>query len=115
MKEKHRLVLLLAASAALHGAYLLAWRAHDPLWDLLVHDAHRYHAWASTWAVGKTFEAGAFSQAPLYPALVAAVFAAAGPSLGAILGVQLALGTAALGLVYVSARRAYGTRAAVAA
>ncbi|HEX5044491.1 MAG TPA: tetratricopeptide repeat protein, partial [Candidatus Polarisedimenticolaceae bacterium] len=47
--------------------------------------------------------------------LVAAVFAAAGPSLGAILGVQLALGTAALGLVYVSARRAYGTRAAVAA
>ncbi len=115
MKEKRLLVVLLTASAALQAAYLLAWRTHDPLWDLLVHDAHRYHAWASAWAAGKTFEAGAFSQAPLYPALVAAVFGAGGPGLGAMIGVQLALATGALALIYVSARRAYGAPAALTA
>jgi tetratricopeptide (TPR) repeat protein len=109
------LPVLLAGSAALHAAYLLALRAHDPLWDLLVHDAHRYHAWASAWAAAGTFETGAFSQAPLYPALLAMLFAIAGPGIGAAVAVQVALVVAALALVHVAARRAYGPQDAAVA
>lgn len=115
MKSKRTLLVLLAAGAALHGAYLLALRAHDPLSDLLVHDAHRYHAWASAWAAGERFETGAFSQAPLYPALVAAVFSVAGRHLTAVVVLQLALAMGALALVHAAARRAYGAAAAATA
>ncbi len=115
MRDRNRAAAAVAAALAYagvaRGAYLLEFR-HDVYWRIPIHDAARYHAWASAWASGRPFETGAFSQAPLYPWLLSLLYRIAGPSPGAAYAAQCALGVAALALVHRIASRAWGETAA---
>jgi len=89
-----------ALSAVVRAAYLYVYAASDPLYDHLLHDARRYHEWASALALGNPWEAGPFHQAPLYPYLVALVYALAGTRPLAVYGIQLLCGLATILLVW---------------
>jgi pentatricopeptide repeat protein len=90
-----------------HGAYAVADRLTNPFAGFLVHDAARYDAWARAIVAGQVFEPGAFSQAPLYPYLVAALYAIAGPHSGAVVALQVVLGAATVALVGRAAAAAF--------
>ena len=106
---------VLASSAVVRVAYLSVYAASDPLYDHLLHDAKRYHEWASALALGKTWEAGAFHQAPLYPYLVALVYALAGARPLAVYVIQLLCGLATILLVWRIGSLARNRRAGLVA
>lgn len=96
-----------AFAVAAHGAYAVADRLTNPFAAHLMHDAARYDAWARAIVEGRAFESGAFSQAPLYPYLVAAVYAIAGPHPAAVIALQVLLGAATVALVGRAAASAF--------
>lgn len=104
------LLLAVAWAVASRAAYLVLY-AEDPLYGHLLHDAKRYHEWATAWAEGRTFEEGPFYQAPLYPWLLSLVYRVAGPVPAAAYALQLASGCATVLLVHRSACRIGGARA----
>src|SRR5262245_9220636 len=83
----------------------------NPLAAHLLHDAARYDAWGRAFAAGRAFETGAFSQAPLYPWLVGAIYAIAGPRPAAVMALQAALCVASVALVGRAAARVGGEAA----
>lgn len=101
------LAWILAFAAGTRLLYLLGFRS-DVFWGTPIHDARRYHDWATAWAAGRPFEAGAFYQAPLYPWLLSLLYRVSGPSLGAAYTLQCALGVATLFVIHRVATRAYG-------
>jgi tetratricopeptide (TPR) repeat protein len=109
MRSRH--VATIAAALA-HTAYAIADRIVDPFALHLIHDAARYDAWARAIVSGLAFETGAFSQAPLYPYLVAAVYAVTGPRPGAVVVLQVAMGVATVALVGRAAALAFDEVAA---
>jgi tetratricopeptide (TPR) repeat protein len=98
-------------AAVAHVVYAIVDRIADPLARHLLHDAARYDAWARAIVAGRAFEAGAFSQAPLYPYALAALYAACGPHPVAMIAVQVVLGVATVVLVGSAAARAFGEEA----
>jgi len=98
-------------AALAHGLYTAADLRANPLAAHLLHDAARYDAWARAIVSGSAFEAGAYSQAPLYPLLVAGVYAVLGPRPAAVFVLQAVLGAAAVLLVGRAAERAGGASA----
>ncbi len=100
-----------AYAAITHTAYAVVDHATNPLAAHLLHDAARYDAWARAILEGKTFESGVFSQAPLYPFVVAAVYALAGPNPAAVVALQVGLGIATVALVGRTASRAFSESA----
>src|SRR5262247_1721310 len=98
-------------AAIAYSAYALADYLHDPLAQHLLHDAARYDAWAKSILAGGAFETGAFTQAPLYPYVLAALYALAGPHPAAMVALQVALGIATVALVGAAATRAFGEEA----
>lgn len=109
MRHARHAATLYAALA--HTVYALVDQRTNPLAAHLLHDAARYDAWARAILEGRAFESGAFSQAPLYPYLVAAVYAAAGPHPAAVVALQVAFGIATVALVGRAAARAFGEQA----
>ena len=109
MRSRH--VATIAAALA-HTAYAIADRIADPFALHLIHDAARYDAWARAIVSGVGFETGAFSQAPLYPYLVAAIYALLGPQPAAIVVLQVAMGIATVALVGRAAAHAFDEDAA---
>lgn len=107
MKGRHAAT---AFAVVAHGAYALADRWTNPFAAHLMHDAARYDAWARAIVAGRAFEPGAFSQAPLYPYLVAAVYALAGPHPAAVVALQVLLGAATVALVGRASACAFGER-----
>jgi 4-amino-4-deoxy-L-arabinose transferase-like glycosyltransferase len=105
---------IVAFAAVSRLLYLFAYRS-DPFSTYLLHDARRYHDWASALATGQVWETGAFYQAPLYPYWVAALYRIAGVEPFIVYGVQIVLGISTILLIFRIARRAYGERAALAA
>jgi pentatricopeptide repeat protein len=105
---------ILAFGAVSRLLYLLAHR-RDPFSTWLIHDAARYHDWAKALASGKLWEPGAFYQAPLYPALLAATYGLCGARILAGTALNLALGILTLLLIHRIATRAYGREAGLAA
>ncbi len=105
-------ILLFAAVSRL--LYLAAYDS-DPYSAYLIHDARRYHEWASALASGLAWEGGAFYQAPLYPALVAAVYVLFGTRPVAAYALNLVFGMLTILLIFRVARRSYGSRAGLAA
>ena len=101
-----------AFAVVAHGAYAVADRLTNPFAAHLMHDAARYDAWARSIVEGVVFEPGAFSQAPLYPYLVAAVYAIAGPHPGVVVALQVLLGAATVALVGRAAAAAFDETAA---
>ena len=109
MKGRHAAT---AFAVVAHGAYAVADRWTDPFAAHLMHDAARYDEWARAIVAGRIFEPGAFSQAPLYPYLVAAVYALAGPHPGVVVAMQVLLGAATVALVGRAAASAFDEKAA---
>ncbi len=108
------LAAIVAYAALARLLYLSAYRS-DPFFGALMHDADRYHRWASALAAGGAWEKGAFYQAPLYPWLLGLLYRVAGPRPAAAYLAQLGLGLVTILLVHRAARRAYGSAAALAA
>ncbi len=75
------------------------WFAHP------IVDAEIYHLWARSIAGGSFLGTGIFNQSPLYPYLLAALYAVTGPRPEAAALLQLGFGVASCGLVFLLARR----------
>jgi tetratricopeptide (TPR) repeat protein len=108
IRARHAATLFAALA---HTAYAVIDRMTSPLASHLLHDAARYDAWARAILDGLTFESGAFSQAPLYPYFMAAIYAIAGRHFAAVVAVQVALGVATVALAGLTASRAFGEEA----
>lgn len=67
----------------------------SPLFDHLVGDGRAYDAWAQQIAAGDWVGSGVFYQAPLYPYVLAVIYACCGHDLVAVRVVQAVLGAAA--------------------
>lgn len=85
------LAALLAVGLALRLAHLAA-VAELPFVAALVGDSAEYDRWARAIAGGQLLPPGAFFQPPLYPYLVAALYALAGPAPLAVYAAQMAAG-----------------------
>ena len=87
------LALVLATAAAARLAHLFAVR-DAPFVAQLALDSQEYDRWARGIAAGDWLGSAPFFQAPLYPYLVAAVYAVVGRSLDAIYLLQIAAAVA---------------------
>jgi tetratricopeptide (TPR) repeat protein len=114
-RERATLAAILGFAAATRVLYLLVYRATDPLYGYLLHDAKRYHEWATALADGSPWESGAFYQAPLYPYLVSLVYRVFGAEPLAAYVLQSVFGLLLLFLVHRIARRIWGGTAALIA
>jgi len=114
-KQNVPAIAAVPVSAAVRVAYLFVYAARDPLYDHLLHDAKRYHEWASALAAGKPWEAGSFHQAPLYPYLVALAYALVGARPLAVYVIQLLCGLATIFLVWRIGSLARNRRAGLVA
>lgn len=108
--------VVFAVALAVRLLYL-GFLSTTPLFDILVGDAERYDQWARAIAGGDWMSRaeGVFYQAPLYPYLLALVFAVTGHSLWAVRVLQAALGAAACALLARAGRRAYSPAAGMVA
>ena len=94
-------------------------RANDPLYDFLLPggDNHNYHRWAGE--IAQTFWLGwdriPFTQGPLYPYFLAAVFLRFGIEYDAAALAQVLLGACNVALIFILARRVFGNPVAVIA
>ncbi len=88
--ERRRLAAVLAAAAILRLFHL--WAVRDqPFFARLAMDSQEYERWAATILAGDWLGAEPFFQAPLYPYLLAALHALAGPSLAIVYLAQIAV------------------------
>jgi tetratricopeptide (TPR) repeat protein len=103
------LVAALVLAAALRVGHLVA-LARLPLFDSLILDSETYDAWARRIAAGDWMGGErAFYMDPLYPYLLAAVYAAVGRDLLVVRLLQAALGVATCGLAAAIGRRVGGS------
>lgn len=109
------IVLVLLVAEVIRAVYLLQYRAHVPYFDTPILDSAYYDAWAMRVAQGQGYGPMPFYMAPLYPYVLAVVYAVAGHSLSLIYILQSILGLANLLLVYVLASRAFGRRSGLIA
>lgn len=109
MPRARSLAVLFAV--VVHGAYAVVDRLTSPLAVHLLHDAARYDAWARAIVGGRVFETGAYSQAPLYPYVVAAIYGLAGARTAAVVALQVLMGAAAVALAGRTAAEAFDEEA----
>jgi 4-amino-4-deoxy-L-arabinose transferase-like glycosyltransferase len=109
------LLCTLLFAAATRLAYLLFYRANDPLYEVPISDAKIYHDWATALASGAGWEQSAFYQAPGYPYLLSIFYRLFGaePVVGYIM--QMVLGLLSILLIFRIASRAYDRRAGLIA
>jgi tetratricopeptide (TPR) repeat protein len=101
---------------ALRLAFTLTMKAKWPGWDTPAIDALYHHLWAQHIASGQIFSGGPFFRAPLYPYLLAAIYAIFGIKFLTVYIIQNLLGTAAIVLTYLTARELFSkTTAYIAA
>jgi tetratricopeptide (TPR) repeat protein/4-amino-4-deoxy-L-arabinose transferase-like glycosyltransferase len=108
--------VLLGAALALRIAYLLLYAREIPQYRTPLVDAKIYDAWARGIAGGDWLGRGegVFYRAPLYPYLIAPIYAVFGRPMPWVALIQIGLGMATLGLSALLASRLGGRRAAVA-
>ena len=107
--------LVLMGAVAIRIVYLLQYRAHAPYYSTPILDSAYYDDWAMRVAQGQGYGPMPFYMAPLYPYVLAAVYTAAGHSLGLVYILQSVLGVANLLLVYVLASRTFGHKSGLIA
>ena len=99
---------------ALRAVFLMQIRGTLPL-QVVIGDAHQYDVWAQTIAAGQWIGSGVFYQTPLYPYLLAIIFAVAGHHLFLIRIVQSVLGALSIALLGIAGRRFVSPGAGLAA
>ncbi len=109
------LVVILLFAAAMRGLYLFFFQVDDPFFSQLIHDARRYHGWATALLHGESWESGPFYQAPLYPYLLSFLYFFFSPNPLVAYLFQALLGLAMIFLVYKVGARAYGERSGLLA
>jgi 4-amino-4-deoxy-L-arabinose transferase-like glycosyltransferase len=87
---------------------------HSPLAGVFALDTLYYRTWALRIAGGDLQGTGVFEQSPLYAYLLAAVFRLCGPSEAWAMALQMLCGLLTVVLLYDTARRLFGERAALA-
>jgi tetratricopeptide (TPR) repeat protein len=87
----------------------------SPLLSVLMGDSRQYDAWARQIAGGQWIGTEVFYQTPLYPYLLAIIYAVAGPDLIVVRVIQAILGAASCVLVVVAGRRFFDERIGVIA
>ncbi len=109
---------------ALAGVLLLAFLVRfiylrqvsaSPFFAALQIDARVYDAWGQRLAAGDWLGKGVFGQAPLYPYFLGFVYSAFGRDLWLLHLIQMALGAASCGLLYLAGRRFISHGAGLAA
>jgi tetratricopeptide (TPR) repeat protein len=114
--RRHFLALgaILTLALALRLAHWWAVR-HQPFFAWLVMDSQEYDRWAQEIAAGDWRGSQVFFQAPLYPYLLAVLYAVFGRSLDAVYLVQIALSVAGCWALYRAGRAMAGATAGLGA
>ena len=108
------LPLILAAGFVLRLAHLIA--VHDqPFFAQLAMDSKEYDRWAMEIAGGNWIGSEVFFQAPLYPYVLAVVYALFGHKLVAVYVLQIVVATAGIWAIHRAARAMAGERLALIA
>ncbi|HUU29172.1 MAG TPA: tetratricopeptide repeat protein [archaeon] len=107
-------LIVLAAALVFRVTYILSFRGSAMFEPILPgYDMTVFHNWAMRIAQGQLTYDSAFYQAPLYPYLLGAVYALAGPSVLAATLLQAVLGTLSVGLVYILACKLFSRSTAL--
>ena len=109
------LALVLGAGFLLRLLYHSSQGASDPFADRPFLDGEAYVGWAKALLSGTAEEGEAYYLAPLYPHVLAALFAVVGEKLATVYLVQHVLSVASAGAVGWLARRRFGAAAGLAA
>lgn len=118
MDGKRRLLLLVLLPLILALLVRLAhwWAVRDePFFAWLAMDSQEYDRWAQSIAAGDWLGSQVFFQAPLYPYLLAAIYAVLGRSLDAIYLAQIGLAVAGCWALYRAGLEMGGPRVGLAA
>jgi Flp pilus assembly protein TadD/4-amino-4-deoxy-L-arabinose transferase-like glycosyltransferase len=102
-REKIILAAIVTLGLALRLIYLFSMKSHWPGFDTPTIDALYHHLWAQKIASGDILGGGPFFRAPLYPYLLAIVYAIFGVNFVLVFLIQNLLGTAAIILIYLIA------------
>ncbi len=106
-KGRPLLLAILALALLLRLAHL--WAVRDqPFFASLVMDSQEYDRWAAGIAAGDWLGSGVFFQAPLYPYILAAVYALLGHRLALVYLLQIALAVAGCWALYRAGREMGG-------
>lgn len=105
-KTRFGVIAAMAAGAALRAAYLVQHRA-SPFFEPALLDPGFYHALAMRFLEGRWIQETAFFGPPLYPLFLAAIYKVFGASVYGPKLVQLALGTAHIGLAALLTQRLF--------
>jgi tetratricopeptide (TPR) repeat protein len=88
---------------------------HEPFFSQLAMDSQEYDRWAQDIASGHWLGSEVFFQAPLYPYVLAVVYAAVGHSLDAVYLLQIALALVGIVAIHRATRAMAGERCALIA
>jgi Flp pilus assembly protein TadD/4-amino-4-deoxy-L-arabinose transferase-like glycosyltransferase len=106
MKKRETIILaaIVALGLILRLVYLFTMKSHWPGFDTPTIDALYHHLWAQKIAAGDILGGGPFFRAPLYPYLLAIIYAIFGANFLLVYIIQNLIGAAAIVLVYLIAR-----------
>lgn len=114
--DRNRRLLLLLLTAALLVRLAHWWAVRDePFFAWLAMDSQEYDRWAQEIAAGNWLGSQVFFQAPLYPYLLAVLYAVFGRSLDAVYLVQIGVAVAGIWALYRAGREMGGERVGLAA
>ncbi|MGH9869945.1 MAG: tetratricopeptide repeat protein [Candidatus Polarisedimenticolia bacterium] len=114
--ERWGIWAVLTAAAAMRAVYLLDYRAHSIFWDAMLLDAEVYDEWARSIAAGDWVGGTqVYTLAPLYPYVLAVLYALAGPSYPLVYVLQAGLGLVNIWLIHAIGRQVFGRATALIA
>jgi 4-amino-4-deoxy-L-arabinose transferase-like glycosyltransferase len=113
-RPRWQLALLLVGAAGVH-AWLTATAIGDPYLSMPIGDEEYFHAWASAIASGTLASPTAFVTGPLFAYWLGALYSVFGDSVSTVLVANAVLGVATVALVWGTAYRVAGPRAAAIA
>lgn len=100
--------LVLGVAALLRVLYVLQYLSVTPFSDAVISDSAFYDAWARRVLAGEGYGPSPYYMAPLYPHLLAGLYAVFGHGLAVVAWIQSALGVLNLWMVYALGRRIDG-------
>jgi len=111
-REKIIVLGMTLLALCLRVIFLLAMKAHWPGWNSPTIDALYHHLWALQIADGNILGSGPFFRAPLYPYFLALLYTIFGTNFTIVLFIQHLIGVTAVPLVFIIAKRYFGSTTA---